>query len=214
MRLSHSEVRALHAVLKRNGGQQFTVGARPAAPAAAPSTSGMPFAVRLLPFVAASTGYATELRRSGDHAAAIGSAAIHGGTAVAARALFSTIAGYAPAVAGTIARGNMIALAGMTAWNAGAAAVDGYRRGGVKEAARGAAFGAADTVTFGGASIARAYLDDRAKRKAIAAAGGSSAGPNLAAATRPSSDGMTAGYTRLDPRTGLPVRVGQYRTPT
>lgn len=104
---------------------------------------------------------------------------------------------------------------------AGYEAVQGFKKGGLA----GAGTALADFATFGAFSFVKdklaskpagggAYLNAAAEAKASAApvaTVASSGAPTLAMPARP--DGQTAGYMRIDPRTGKTVQVKGYATP-
>lgn len=144
---------------------------------------------------------------------------------MAAAAVAPTVIGrVAPKIAAGLSKAALPLLALSTAIAAARggikAAGEGKGLGGI---AAGAAWGAADSLTFGLASrgadkvaeVGRAYLTDsaRAKAQSTAAAPVDAPGRRPQAAL-PSTDGQTAGYTRIDPRTGAVVRVQGYKTPT
>lgn len=174
----------------------------------------------------------------GQAALAAGTAAAPMAAAIAAPTLLGRYAPKAAAMVSKAALPLMALSTGIAAFRGGQAAWSrGESAAGI---AAGAAMGAADSLTFGLASAVRdrltgrtagpdqaaapaamqadmaasghagAYINDAAKVKAA-----SPSGPTRVAATAaaPSSDGMTAGYTRTDPRTGQTVTVKEYRTP-
>lgn len=160
-------------------------------------------------------------------------------------AIAPTVLGrYAPTVASGLAKAALPLLAVSTGIAAVRGGLNAYQQGvGAAGVVKGAAIGAADSLTFGLASAVRdrmtgrtpgpdkavaaqqmqsdmgaadhtgAYLDDSARSKAESAAPPIRA-PMAGRAVAPSSDGQTEGYERTDPRTGMSVRVEGYKTPT
>jgi len=204
-----------------------------AAPAAAPSTlsrvstalaKANPFMMVTAGGVMGKTAFDFAKANGASDMKAIGAGAVAAAPMAAAAVAPTVIGRVAPKLAAGLSKAALPLLALSTAIAAARGGIKAAQDGkGFSGIAAGAAWGAADSLTFGLASrgadkvaeVGRAYLTDsaRAKAQSTAAAPVDAPGRRPQAAL-PSTDGQTAGYTRIDPRTGAVVRVQGYKTPT
>jgi len=138
---------------------------------------------------------------------------------LAARGVYNAVQGYQR---GGV-QGAAVGLADTVLAGRVSAAIDGYRANGLAGAVDGATFHAAG-LTKGAAPptvaemrpksnapvVHAAYLNAGAATRAQAA---QTTGASRPVATLQASDGMTAGYQRVDPRSGRTVTVKGYQTP-
>lgn len=225
---------------------EMTAKAAPGASALVRATLTMakanPFMMAAGGSVAASNAWNAARSAGASKSQAAGAAAVAAAPMAAAMAAPTLLGRMAPKAAGAIAKAALPLMAistGLAAFRGGQAA---YASGeGAVGVAKGAAMGAADSLTFGLASAVRDRMTGRSAGPDKAAAvaqvqadmGGTdrqsayiSAAARAKAETAPEikaapaaaqaqgPDGMTAGYTRTDPRTGRKVTVAEYRTPT
>lgn len=172
----------------------------------------------------ASSAYSQTRAAGGSQAASVGAGAVAAAPLAAAAVAPTIIGRAAPKLAAGLSKAALPLLALSTAIAAARGGIKAAQEGkGIGGIVGGAAMGAADSLTFGLASkgsdqvaaVARAYLNDSAEARAHAApARAAAAASGRPAPTMKSSDGMTAGYTRIDPRTGSIVRVESYKTPS
>lgn len=208
---------------------------RPRASAAPPTSLGTKAArafAQANPFVMATAGgvmakgaFDIAKASGATNMQALGAGAVAAAPMAAAAVAPTIIGRAAPDLAKGLSKAALPLLALSTAIAAARGGYNAYQNGaGAGGVIGGAALGAADSLTFGLASkavdrvapVAKAYLNPAAQAKAQKSAPGmkeEGRGRSKAAAL-PSSDGMTAGYTRVDPRTGRTVRVEGYKTPT
>lgn len=187
----------------------------PADAGKAVTRTGQALAV-LAPAVAAATAYDQTRQAGGSTGEA--AAAAGGAGVVAAGAGYAVAKGLGAGVRALTAAAPMLgkvaarAVPGLGLALMAYGALEGYRKGGDLKSAALGAIGADHFIEP--KSRPRAYLNDSAAAKAMRpAAAAPAAGAGRAAAVPPRSDGTTAGYQRVDPRSGSVVTVKSYSTP-
>lgn len=203
-----------------------------------------PFMMAAAGSVMASNAWNAARDAGGTKMQAAGAAGVAAAPMAVAAVAPTALGRYAP----TLAHGLAKAALPLMALSTGIAAVRGglnaYQQGeSAAGVVKGAAIGAADSLTFGLASAIRdritgrtpgpgkdaaagqmqrdmsaaghtgAYLNVKARAKAETASPPIRA-PMAGGAAGPQSDGQTEGYQRTDPRTGTSVRVEGYKTPS